>query len=41
VEMTIAEIRSASPVLAEMERQGEIKIVGGMYDIQTGLVHFH
>jgi carbonic anhydrase len=41
VEMTIAEIRSASPVLAEMEQQGEIKIVGGMYDIQTGLVHFH
>lgn len=41
VEMTIADIRSASPVLAEMEQQGEIKIVGGMYDIQTGLVHFH
>lgn len=41
VEMTIAEIRSSSDVLAEMEQQGEIKIVGGMYDISTGLVHFH
>ena len=41
VEMTIAEIRSSSPVLAEMEQNGEIKIVGGMYDISTGLVHFH
>jgi len=39
--MTIAEIRSSSPVLAEMEQNGEIKIVGGMYDIITGLVHFH
>lgn len=41
VEMTIADIRSNSDVLAEMEQQGEIKIVGGMYDISTGLVHFH
>ena len=41
VEMTIAEIRSSSPVLAEMEQKGEINIVGGMYDISTGLVHFH
>ncbi|MDA8644308.1 carbonic anhydrase family protein [Flavobacteriaceae bacterium] len=41
VEMTIAEIRSSSPVLAEMEQNGEIKIVGGMYDISTGLVQFH
>jgi len=41
VEMTIAEIRSSSPVLAEMEQNGEIKIVGGMYDISTGLVHFN
>lgn len=41
VEMTIAEIRSSSPVLEEMEQKGEIKIVGGMYDISTGLVQFH
>lgn len=40
VEMTISNIRSSSPVLAEMEEQGLIKIIGGMYDIDTGIVHF-
>jgi carbonic anhydrase len=40
VEMTIAKIRIDSPVLAEMEKQGEIKIIGGMYDINTGKVKF-
>ena len=40
VEMTISNIRSSSPVLAEMEEQGMIKIIGGMYDIDTGIVHF-
>jgi carbonic anhydrase len=38
--MTIDNIRSSSEVLAEMERNGEIKIVGGMYDIKTGAVTF-
>ena len=38
--MTIAKIRIDSPVLAEMEKQGEIKIIGGMYDINTGKVKF-
>ena len=41
VEMTISEIRSASSVLNEMEKNGEIKIVGGMYDISSGLVSFN
>ena len=40
VEMTIAKIRIDSPVLAEMEKQGEIKIIGGMYDINSGKVKF-
>ena len=40
VEMTLDAIRSKSPILAEMEQNGEIQIVGGMYDIQTGKVHF-
>ncbi len=39
--MTIDNIRSNSQVLAEMEQQGEIKIVGGMYDIKTGGVTFY
>lgn len=41
VEMTISEIRSASSVLNEMEKNGEIKIIGGIYDIASGLVNFN
>lgn len=41
VEMTIENIRSSSEVLAEMEKAGDIKIVGGMYDIATGKVEFY
>jgi carbonic anhydrase len=33
-------LRERSPVLLEMEQVGEIAIVGGMYDISTGAVHF-
>ncbi|WP_405384660.1 carbonic anhydrase family protein [Maribacter sp. LLG6340-A2] len=40
VEMTIANIKKDSPVLAEMEQNGEIMIVGAMYDISTGAVEF-
>ena len=41
VEMTIEDIRSKSPILKEMEDNGEIKIVGGMYDIAKGKVSFY
>ena len=41
VQMTISEIRSASSVLNEMEKNGEIKIIGGIYDIASGLVNFN
>jgi len=41
VEMTMEDIRSKSPILKEMEDNGEIKIVGGMYDIATGKVSFY
>lgn len=41
VEMTIDAIRNSSSVLADMEREGSIQIVGGMYDIKTGQVHFY
>jgi len=41
VEMTIANIRSSSEVLVQMEDAGEIKIIGGMYDIATGAIHFY
>jgi carbonic anhydrase len=40
VALTIATIRKDSPVLAEMERQGTIKIVGAMYDLGSGAVEF-
>lgn len=40
VALTIAGIRANSPVLAEMERQGAIKITGAMYDLPTGAVEF-
>jgi carbonic anhydrase len=40
VEMTIDNIRKESPILAEMEKEGEIMIVGAMYDISNGSVNF-
>ena len=39
--LTIDRIMDESPVLAEMQNKGEIKIVGAMYDINTGEVTFH
>ncbi|MEM9362927.1 MAG: carbonic anhydrase family protein [Bacteroidota bacterium] len=40
VHMTIENIRKKSAVLKEMEDNGEILIVGGMYDISDGKVHY-
>jgi carbonic anhydrase len=40
VRNTIAEIRLKSPILKEMEENGEIKIVGAVYDLDTGKVKF-
>jgi carbonic anhydrase len=40
VRMVMAEIRRESPVLAAMEQEREIRIVGGMYDVSTGVVRF-
>ena len=41
VNVSIAKIRKESPILAEMEKNGEIEIVGASYDVNTGLVEFH
>ncbi len=41
VQLTIDKIISDSEVLAEMQNNGEILIVGGMYDINTGAVTFY
>lgn len=40
VMVAINAIRNKSQILAEMEKNGEIKIIGGMYDIETGKVAF-
>jgi len=41
VGLTIERIRSESPIVAELEQQGAIKIIGGMYDVETGAVTFY
>ncbi|WP_298365583.1 carbonic anhydrase family protein [uncultured Lutibacter sp.] len=41
VNVSIDRIRKESPILAEMEKNGEIEIVGASYDVNTGLVEFH
>lgn len=38
VELTIARIKAESPVLNEMFENGEINIVGAMYDVKSGAV---
>ena len=40
VELTVANIRKDSPVLAAMESNGAIKIAGAMYNVETGVVDF-
>jgi len=40
VKLTVEGIRRRSPILSEMEREKKIKIIGGMYDVETGIVKF-
>lgn len=40
VNKAIEDIRKNSPILKEMEEKGEIKIVGGLYDMDNGKVEF-
>ncbi len=40
VKNTMNEIRKQSPILKEMEDNGEIKIVGAVYDMDSGKVDF-
>ena len=40
VEMNVADIRKDSPVLAEMEAKGAVKMTGAMYNLETGAVEF-
>ena len=41
VELTIENIHERSKILSEMESNGEIKIIGALYDISTGAVEFY
>ncbi|MGO4396109.1 carbonic anhydrase family protein [Variovorax sp. M-6] len=40
VQLTIDTLRSGSPVLADLEKKGQIRIVGSMYDLSNGVVTF-
>lgn len=40
VQLTIDRIHKESPILSEMEKNGEIMIIGAMYDINNGEVTF-
>jgi carbonic anhydrase len=40
VELTMADIRGRSPMLAELEAKGRLKIAGAMYDLTTARVVF-
>jgi carbonic anhydrase len=41
VHLTIDRIRRESPIIADLERSGKIKIVGGMYNVENGKVTFY
>lgn len=40
VHLVIDQVRNKSKMLADMEKNGQIMIVGGMYNIETGRVEF-
>jgi carbonic anhydrase len=40
VRRTVVKLRTASPILADLERSGDIKIIGAINDISTGQVTF-
>ena len=40
VRLAVNNIRSNSSILADLEKKGQIKIVGSMYELQTGMVNF-
>lgn len=39
--LTIERIKKESQLIAELESIGKIKIVGGLYDVETGVVNFY
>lgn len=41
VRLTIERIRKESPIIADLEREGKIKIIGGVYEVKNGEVKFN
>jgi carbonic anhydrase len=41
VRLVMQQVRERSPILREMLENGRISLVGGMYDLSTGEVHFY
>ena len=41
VKRTVNDILTKSPVLREMQQKGEIKVVGAMLDVKTGVVTWY
>jgi carbonic anhydrase len=40
VRLTMDDIRERSPIMHDLEKQGRLKIVGGLYDMHTGKIEF-
>lgn len=40
VHLTIERIRRESPIIADLEKNGQLKIVGGLYNVENGKVTF-
>lgn len=41
IHLTIERVRKESPIIAELEQKELIKIVGALYDVETGKVQFY
>ncbi len=41
VRQTLRQIPAKSPVIAELVEKGEIALIGGMYNVETGVVEFY
>lgn len=41
IHLVIEQIRKQSPIIADLEKQGSVKIVGGLYDLTSGEVSFY
>ena len=39
--ITVQKVKEQSSILADLEKSGQIKIVGGLYDLDTGIVTFY